>query len=196
MATNIWHRVNNTWVESKRLLTVDDLNNPTFRGNITLAGNRYVNSMSGVGGTAGYINIARITIWSSYQNVPIKITVSNRGRSLFTDLFISFRNDQSKDPALSKFIYLGDDINAYIKKVQVSVWDVYIQKTESYDTIGVMDYQKSPYMGSTSLEFKNIQENTLPDSSTKASRGYQKILYGSTAPNNGDGYDGDIYIQY
>lgn len=114
----------------------------------------------GTGGETGYFILASITISGTYQNQPIKITVLNRGR-VPTTIWINFANADSNDPALSSLKQSGN-ANVYIWKKTTSVWNLYVQKSESCDALAVVEYVKGSYMSKTSVAWRTDQVSALP----------------------------------
>lgn len=96
-------------------------------------------------GTAGYINIARITITASYTNQPIVIELVQRGHNQMSTLEVLFQNQNSSDPPLLSFVKTGQ-VNAYIHHFSAGIWDIYVQKTEAWDVVDIVNYKKGAYM--------------------------------------------------
>lgn len=138
----------------------------------------YVHTAKGTSGQHGYINFARITISGQYQNVPIKMTIVQRGRSAAVDLYICFQNNSGIDPALAYFRYFGLGYNLFIVKASTSVWDVYIQKSEAYDSISVIDYSTNlSYMSSIHVDWVDYHVNSLPSGYTTADNLLTHIIH-------------------
>ena len=91
------------------------------------------------GGQSGYLKMARITIQSgaTYTNTPITFFISRRHDAMPGIVTVTFENANSADPGLSSFSYFGQDVGAYLKKASAGVWDLYIKKAESYDSIAI-----------------------------------------------------------
>ena len=95
------------------------------------------------GGTAGFLRIATVKFKSSssYANVPIKFEVFRRGDSRSVNLWLRFGNDSSNDPSIAGLYY--DSIvgatgfAAFAYKTATGIWDIYVQKQNSWDSIGV-----------------------------------------------------------
>lgn len=102
----------------------------------------------GTAGKNGWVKAISIQIKSSYCNSPLMFAVTQRGRLGPTFLYVYFSNANSTDPPLGAFSYSGNSITAKIIKSATSVWDIWIYKAESYDSIGVMIAQYDfPYIG-------------------------------------------------
>lgn len=125
---------------------------------------------TGIGGTAGYVNFARITINESYINSTIKIEIGGRGRTLSTNLFIMFQSVNNTDPDLKYFRKTGDKTYPiWINKTATSTWDLYAPKNEPYGLITVFDL-KMPFTG-TIVEFPDAQVTSIGESWIEASPG-------------------------
>lgn len=123
----------------------------------------YVHSASGTGGQGGYIKVCRIVITGAYMNTPIEIEYDQRQRYVPTTLFIKFWGGNTTDPDLDTFGYLGNWANAYIVKADTSTWDVYINKVEYWDTIGILDLRMSAYSSNlVKITWTNEQVSSLP----------------------------------
>lgn len=95
------------------------------------------------GGVAGYFHIARCFIKATYANQPITMTITNRGKQN-SSMTLIFTNDNSTDPSVAKFQKIGDAV-FYIAKADTSTWDLYVQKSESYDSLAVIDFSMGSY---------------------------------------------------
>ncbi|MDY2726205.1 MAG: hypothetical protein SOV36_05245, partial [Anaerostipes faecalis] len=95
------------------------------------------------GGVAGYFHIARCFIKAKYANQPITMTITNRGKQN-SSMTLIFTNDNSTDPSVAKFQKIGDAV-FYIAKADTSTWDLYVQKSESYDSLAVIDFSMGSY---------------------------------------------------
>lgn len=113
-----------------------DGENYYFRTDGFLPGlNNIIRVCSGTAGSTGYIKIAQLKVLATYQNRPITIELAQRGSSTTTNISILFLNSNSTDPTLYKFIATGPCKNIFMNKSATSTWDLYVQKSESYDTI-------------------------------------------------------------
>ena len=139
----------------------------TVSGQVTLQQGTTVHSANGTSGTSGYIKLISVKITTSYQNVPIIFEIAQRGKYPTAILYLYFANADSKDPA-GYLRYTGYDCNAYLYKSATSTWDIYIQKSESYDDIAVIRYHKPQYMSDTKVTFTNVMAKSLPSGATKA----------------------------
>lgn len=103
--------------------------------------NPYAHEAVGSEGTSGWVRVLRFTIKKQYINTPIKITLAQRQKNLFSELYIYFLGTNDIDPGLGSFWRMGSPVNARLTKVSTSTWDLYIQKVEAYDRIDIMDVE-------------------------------------------------------
>ena len=94
---------------------------------------------AGTDGKTGWVKIARITIGMTYTNYPIEFTIGRRGCPQLSKLTVMFQNQNTLDPDLHSFTYMGGLLTATIKRAGTGIWDIYVQKTEAYDNIVVAD---------------------------------------------------------
>ena len=104
-------------------------------GNISIKTNERIFSSEGTSGKSGYICMAKMVITSTYVNRPIEFRFISRGRGGVGTITIAFSNTNNTDPSISTFVYNGVDYGAFIVKSATSTWDLYITKSEAYDTV-------------------------------------------------------------
>lgn len=103
----------------------------------------------GINGTAGYARVATIKITGNYSNAPIKFEIFRRGAKRSEVMFLCFNNDNSDDPSINGLFTSGSAplFNAFATKTDTSTWEIYVQKSESWDSITVIttipDYMRS-----------------------------------------------------
>lgn len=117
------------------------------------------------GGTTGYMHVCRLTITRNYANQYIHFRVLQRNRN--GEIKILFNGVDNTDPTLKNFFRSGD-IKAYIVKAGTSIWDMYIEKTESYDSVEIAELHVGHYMRNISIEWINATVQTLPEGCTGA----------------------------
>lgn len=139
-----------------------------------------VKAFGGTSGTAGYALIATIKISSSYQNSPIELTFSRRGDQCPTRLSIGFTSVNSSDPGLNYFKAFGATNVAWLYKSATSTWQLYIQKSEGYDTIDVLNLFHPSQAGGISITWGSGQVSSIPSGSVQATYGYN-VNYASSA---------------
>ena len=121
----------------------------------------YVHTAKGTSGTAGYVKIAQIKVNKEYVNAPIAFRIFQRGIDE-TTLYIRFANENNSDPALDKFTYIGNP-QVYLVKSATSTWDLYIKKSEGYDSICVSQYHNSAYNDAgMDITWTDVHSNSLP----------------------------------
>lgn len=138
----------------------------TTQGLINGAAKKIYHSTAGTSGTPGYFLLCTLKITQQYMNQPIIITVLNRGKMPST-VWIAFQNDAGTDPALN-FIKKTGDANFYIVKLATSTWQLYVQKSESYDNLSVTDFQVGSYASKITVTWETTQVSTLPTGYTTA----------------------------
>lgn len=117
------------------------------------------------GGTAGYFKVCTFKITGTYTNQDITMSVAQRGRS--GSIFVRFNSTNGTDPTLNTIRKTGN-INAYIYKSATSTWDLYVQKSESYDNLEVTEFHKGSYMNNVSVTWQNATVSSLPSGYTTA----------------------------
>lgn len=126
----------------------------------------------GTSGSTGYARIATVSISGTYASAPITFEVSRRGDYRSVRLFLAFSSSSSTDPTLASFKYESTsgttNFAAFVYKTTTSTWDVYVQKREASDNIGVWAYVP-PYMQArVALTYVNNLLTTVPSGATSA----------------------------
>ena len=93
----------------------------------------------GGGNSLGYCHLAQIKITGNYVNDAIVIGINQRGNG-YSQCCITFANAGNADPALGKFLKIGT-AEWRITKSSTSTWNLYVKKSEAYDSITVIEYQ-------------------------------------------------------
>ena len=126
-------------------------------------------SAIGVSGQYGYILFAELKVTQSWQNRPIVISVINRGKMPCT-MYIEFENTSGTNPGVSYFKKSGTQNCYIVKKSQTEgIYELYLQKAESYDGLSVTDYQKTKF-NSTEVTWKDSQVTELPSGAIAATQ--------------------------
>ena len=165
------------------------LSGGTVTGLLTIQKGTQVHTATGTSGTSGYIKIATIKITGGYQNIPLAFEVYRRQATQPTKLYITFSSVKSADPTLNKFYYEGQGSSTAfaLYKSTTSTWNLYIQKAEGYDNIGIAEYHTNfSYMSGTTVTFSNVQE-ALPSSG---------ITYASLLRNPASSTAGSLTLQF
>ena len=145
---------------------------------------------------SSYMHVCRITINRTYSNQYMEFGVIQRGRR--GKIFLQFATGDTKDPNVSSFFRTGN-ITAYIAKNTTSTWDLYLQKSEWYDDIEIIEFHKGSYMDTVSVQWKGLGVSALPSSYTTASRYKTKSLSSVSHANygtNNDHYPDIAFISY
>jgi hypothetical protein len=112
-------------------------------------------------------------------------------------LYISFVNFNGTDPGLNAFTYSGKVKSSYINRSAAGVWDVYVEKTETYDAVGVVDYLiPYAYQDGVVVTWTDAHAASPPVGAVKAAYAYgdgegllglgiQTGVMATTLPNNG-----------
>ena len=129
----------------------------------------WVSNNGANGGTNGYFLIATLKITAAYNNSPIEITISRRGDLIPTRINIVFDNLNSTDPTLNSLRVWGYTSQVWIHKSATSTWNLYTQKTETYDNVGVLSYFKSSNDSGISIAWGNTAVTSLPSGAVQAS---------------------------
>jgi hypothetical protein len=91
--------------------------------------------------SAGYLRIASIEITANYANAPIEFETFQRGLARPVRLFLQFANANHTNPDIASLKYDWSSgatgFEAYAVQTDMSKWDVYLKKTESYDAVSV-----------------------------------------------------------
>ena len=154
----------------------------TVTGETIFQKGMYVHSANGTSGATGFVNIAQFSLsGTTYQNVPLELTVYRRGTTAPTYLFIEFSSANNADPGLASFKYsgYGDSSSFYMYKSATSTWQLYIKKTESYDNIGIGSYTTNFAYMNVGITWKNGHASSVPSGSTAAT--YMSVGSASTA---------------
>ncbi len=143
----------------------------------------YVNSNGGTAtygftsgyssGTQGYLRLGRMSFVQTYANATIKVQLYRRGSYRCYDAYIVFSNSSSLDNTVSSFkidLFPGADyLDAYLVRVDTGVWDLYVYKNTSDDTISAV-YTVPNYMkGKVMFEFLEDIVTTKHQSAITAS---------------------------
>ena len=131
----------------------------------------FLHLAGGTSGSTGYVKIATITVTQQYKNSPIVIELTQRSVRISTTLYILFSNASTTDCAISQFRYMGSNTGCYLYKSGTGIFDLYVKKSESYDSIGVIRFNMSEYMGSTTVTWTDVHASSLPDGCVAATVG-------------------------
>ena len=175
---------NNVWGEWK---AVDK--QPYIEGNCS--------STSGTG-TGGYAKLLDIYINSTYYNSPITFDIYQRGKRPL-ECMILFNNQNTKNPTINKFEYIGDSQNIYLCNESEQHYVLYVQKTETNDAFTLQNFKFNDRFTGEKLIFTSLEQEVtsanMPYQSSsnynsgandkKASQIWQRYLGGVTPTMNG-----------
>ena len=113
-------------------------------------------------GTSGYLHLCQIKITATYCNQPINIGICRRNDLQVTDLVIYFKPSNTTDPGIGSYTKTGV-ADVYIHKSDTSTWDVYVKKTEPYDTVSVLYYYATSYMKYITVTWGTTMLTELPE---------------------------------
>lgn len=133
-------------------------------------GGRFIHRAYAGRGSSGYLKFATLNITKTYQNIPIQITVSQRNKIADCIIHILYTNVDGTDPDIDQFnlesIHPGYKI--YIVKFGTSTWDLYIEKSSTYDDVTVLDFATNfEYMG-IDVTWQDEFVSTLPTGNIQA----------------------------
>jgi hypothetical protein len=113
-------------------------------------------------GSPGYVKIASFKISGSYVNQVIEFKVARRQDTRTTTIYIGLQSTEHTDPGLTTLHCEGPAL-PIMHKSGTSVWDLYIQKTEYYDHISILDFKQGSYSeGMVNVTFPGQFVETLP----------------------------------
>ena len=135
-----------------------------------------VKKMAGTSGTSGYICFAQLTIIDTYANLPIEFVLLRRGAATPCKVSIKFINTNSVDPDILSFVIMGESYGVYAYKSATSTWQLYVRKSEPYDTVTLAMVNNPQYH--MTVTYPGTQVNTKHTASTNnpvvdASWGYR-----------------------
>jgi len=162
---------------------------------LTSAGLSYAHHNAvGTVGTAGWVKIANITITSTYKNQSLIFFIGQRGKHGGI-LFLNFTNFSSiNDANIDKLVYIGS-MTAVKINGSGSSWQLYIQKSESYDNIAISLYNYGSYLYGGGLVVSLVDEHysSVPTSGTTKTATEYAPSYAAVA---GTAYDSDQLSGY
>ena len=122
-----------------------------------MAGSDGSNTTSGV---AGYDRVLKITINRPYMNKPMRFDIASRNHPTLT-LELQFASSRSTTPNIYRYLILGDYSSAAAPDIfytySKSVFEVYMLKSENYDSPRVIQVEYDPYYVGTGLSFDYTQ---------------------------------------
>lgn len=124
--------------------------------------------LSGGSGTAGYMHAFTITNTGTYQNQYMQFDILQRSRIGHCEImFVS--SNTSGALTISKISRSGTSEVYYT--LNNNVFDLYIKKSESYDNIEILNFQKGYYNNSLKINWVNETVANLPSNYTSINEG-------------------------
>ena len=129
----------------------------------------YAHEAVGAGISGNWMLIAEINIKSYNINQPLEFNIAGRNRQTSVTLWILFESINGTDPALISFKYNNaKGYQPYLVKKATSTWSLYINKSEPYDFLDIINVHIPKYT-STVVTYKSATVSTLPEGGTYAS---------------------------
>lgn len=127
--------------------------------------NYCIHGANGISGTNGYIKMCSIKVIESYADSPMVIKFTRRRDMVPKEVIIKFNTTDDEDPGIDRVFIRGRSGGvAYIHKSATSIYDLWIEKNEPYDHIGLLDVQMSKYQADkVEISYTNEHSNDLPD---------------------------------
>lgn len=163
--------VDRVWKKFKEQLSnYLPLTGGTMKGLLNVPYGTAVHYTYGIKGSDGYVHLATIVIKRAYVDAPIELTITRRGDRQPTKIVILFNGVNSNDPTLRTLNVVGATADIWIYKSAVSTWELYVQKSESFDEVDVIKYHNPTYNNIT-VTWQKDQISTLPDGAVQATVG-------------------------
>lgn len=177
---------------------------------VTYKKNSYVFSSIGAATTDGYIRMARITVTATNADSPMTFVFYRRQATAPMTVHLLFRSTADTKPALSSFVYEGENYGAFVTQISDGVWDLFVQKATQSDTVTLQDWRTSArQMKRVEVSFPDGIESIVPQGLSGYYRatpavlrsmidclkpvGYTEILYSHADPN--DMYPGTTWVR-
>lgn len=145
----------------------------TAKDRLRIYGDIMGQTFTGTSGSTGWARVCTLTVKRQYANAPMAFLITQRGKDFPSILSVRFANDSGTDPALGAITYAFGSLSAAINKSGTSTWDLYVQKSEAYDSIGVIGPLWSNYQAegiTVTYDTSNTHLSSLPDSATTATK--------------------------
>lgn len=134
-----------------------------FEDTIVQLGNRYAFSSTGVANTAGFVRMARITITAANADTPLTFVFTQRKAQSPMTVHAVLNNAALTASSLSSFTYEGTNYGAYLVHADTLVWDLYVLKSSTWDSITLQDWWMSyPMETRCTVTFPGDLVDTVP----------------------------------
>lgn len=161
-----------------------------FRKSVNIQGNRYSLSTTGTAGEAGYIKIASISISKASANWPITFIFSQRKAATTMTVHALFSSTETTS-SVDSITYEGSNYGAFLCQASDMIWDLYVQKSTTTDTLTLQDWWMSKAMESrVEVTFSTNHVTTLPTPYYRATPAKLQNLLDYIYPVN------SVYISY
>ena len=168
---------------ASKLSTARKINTIAFDGTADIViprSTKYMNASSGTGGQTGYVKVATFTVKSQYTNMPTVVRYRNR-HTMPVELIFRFKNQSRVDPELEFILQVVELTGygykeAYLYKSATSTWDLIIAKSETWDSVQILDCQQAD---GVSVTFENTHVSTVPSTAIRATV-YTRAMVTST----------------
>lgn len=154
-------------------------------------GNRYCISTPGEANVEGYVLMARIAITAANADTPITFVFSRRAAQTAMTVHVQLKNSTATASELSSIRYEGTNYGAFLVKAGELIWDLYVLKGSSWDTITLQDWWTSKTMESrVRVTFPGTLVDSLPGDYYRATPAMLDSLRDYIYPV------GSVYISY
>lgn len=154
-------------------------------------GNRYCISTPGEANIDGYVLMARISITAANADTPITFVFSRRAAQSTMTVHVQLKNSTATASELSTIRYEGTNYGAFLVKAGELIWDLYVLKGSSWDTITLQDWWTSKTMESrVRVTFPGTLVGSLPGDYYRATPAMLDSLRDYIYPV------GSVYISY
>ena len=155
----------------------------------------YFTTLPGTSSTAGYVRICRITNTAYYANSSIGFVISNRNTTP-TTVNMFFTNSATTDLVVKNAYSIGPAGVYYV--CSGNTFDLWVQKTESYDHVALLDIIANPvHLSGFAWDLEGLFSATLPSGAVQITPWFQPQATDSDRilVSNHMALDNGIYLQ-
>lgn len=132
-------------------------------GTMEMTGNRYTAASIGTGGTSGFIKMVTIQITKDYADTPLTFVFNRRQAISPMTVHVKFKSTVELNPDIDTITYEGSNYGAFLVQSTTSVWDLYVQKVSTWDSITLLDWYVSALrLDRFKVTFPGTQVSTVP----------------------------------